>query len=121
MKIGFIVDGEAEFRSLPLLYPKVDTPHQLMNPLRADIQPYASVEQIASAVKKRLPILINRGAEIVIVLIDREHREVCSGQWAQEIAAIINAKFTTVKVGICSTVVKNCCFENWLVSDISAL
>lgn len=121
MKIGLIVDGEAEFRSLVELYDRLDTPHILLRPpLRADIQPLAPVPQIVGAVKSRLLILLNRGADMIVVLVDRENRDVCPGKWAGELTTALNAAYTSIEDCQLTVVVKNSCYENWLISDPEA-
>src|SRR5438876_930400 len=126
MKIGLLVDGDAEYRSLPEIYDRLRslTPHQLLKPLRADLQPLASVAQIVTEVRKMAPVLIKKGAELIIVLLDRENRDVCSGRWAEEIATNLNLTIasTISQTRACqfAVMIKNSCYENWLVSDVNA-
>ncbi|HEY0735331.1 MAG TPA: DUF4276 family protein [Herpetosiphonaceae bacterium] len=116
MKIGFIVDGEAEYRSLPPLLRQIEreSQHVLLNPLLAKLQPLAHVSRIVAAVAPAIKILRGKQAQKVIILIDRENREVCSGAWAAEITNALAAKYGSVAFGV---VIKNSCFENWLVAD----
>jgi hypothetical protein len=117
MRIGLIVDGEAEFRSLPAFGQRVETPYTLVGVLRADIQPYAPTPQIVRAVKGRVPTLANRRADMIFVLIDRENRDVCPGQWASELAQALAAHYSDSGVRTFKVIIKNSCYENWLISD----
>lgn len=118
MKIGVIVDGMAEFRSLAGLYNRLGSRHELLTPLKADIQPLAPIPQIVGAVKTRLPILTNKGAALIIVLLDRESRNVCSGQWANQLAGALNSRYGVSKHLLFDVVIKNACYENWLIADV---
>lgn len=121
MRLGILVDGQAEFRALPELLPKIESPHTLLAPLYADIQPFAPIPQIVGAVRTKLPILRGRRAERVLVLLDMESRAVCPGVWAGDLEAALNRDCTSSGIQQFYVVVKNSCFENWLVSDITAL
>ncbi len=117
MKIGIVVDGQSEFRSLPQLLDRIEGPHTMLKPLYADIQPFAPVQQIVRAVKTRVPILKAKRADMALILLDRESRGVCPGSWAAEIQAAVSRKCTAVGIDSFAVVVKNSCYENWLVSD----
>jgi|SRR5579859_2958871 len=117
MRIGFIVDGDAEFASLPLLLERLPTPHKLLKPLRADVQPYGSAQQIAERVHMAAKVLINQGAQLIILLIDHEQRQICAGQWAAEITKALGTR--TGNPQSYAVVVKNRCYENWLIADTS--
>lgn len=121
MKIGLLVDGEAEYRSLPRLYGRVQTSHNFLKPLKADIQPFAPVSQIIGRVRRILPVLVNRGAQGVIVLLDREDRRVCPGEFAAEISEGLQSTRGEYGLSLIAVVVKESRFENWLVADLSAL
>ena len=122
MRIGLIVDGQAEFRSLPTLIRRIDTSHVLLDPLFADIQPFAPLAQVVGEVRSKLPILQNRRIDHLIVLLDRESRPDCPGFMAKEIAeGIVRACAARLPETSFSCVVKNSRFENWLISDLEAL
>lgn len=120
MRIGIIVDGQAEYRALPELIPRIESPHTLLAPLYADIQPFAPIPQIVGAVRTKLPILRGRQADWVLVLLDRESRDVCPGVWASEIEAVLNRDCASGGIEKFYVVVKNSCFENWLIADTNA-
>lgn len=120
MKIGFVVDGEAEYRALPHLLQRIETKHILLQqPLYADIQPKSPVPKIVSAVRTRLDILRGRDAHKVIVLLDREDQSVCPGVWAQEITATLRQRCPEWPIDSLQVIVKDSCFENWLLADPS--
>jgi len=119
VRLGILVDGEAEFRSLPLIVPKLSSPHTIVGVFRADIQPKSSTGQIVHAINKRRPILELRRADAFLILVDREDRPECAGTWASEILRGVNsANGTPACSGV---VVKNRTFENWLLGDVDAI
>lgn len=119
MRLGILVDGEAEYRSLPVLLPRIETPYTLVGVFKADIQPKASSGQIAYAVNKRRSVLSLRGADGFLILIDREDRTECAGEWAGAILTDVNAG--SIGPPCAGVVVKDRTFENWLLADAAAL
>lgn len=114
MKIGIIVDGDAESQALKLLTQRINIPNvQILDPLYADIQPKSAPGQIAKSVKPKLDILIARRVNQVVVLIDREDQPKCPSELAKEIEDAFR-KLGHLNVSIA---IKNRCFENWLISD----
>jgi hypothetical protein len=116
MRIGIVVDGLSEFRSLGHLYEDLQalTGNQFLTPLHADIQPQAPVGTIAKQCSASIKQLFGRNADRVIVLFDREARSECPGALAREVEE---------KVGLdeVRVVVKDRAFENWVIADIAAL
>ena len=122
MRIGVVVDGESEFRSLPLITRGLATPSTIiLDPLRADIQPFATVGQIAVAVSSRLAILAGRGAEKAIILVDRETRGSCPRDIAAELINAVQPVCARVGVADVGVVVKNRTYENWLIADVGGI
>jgi Domain of unknown function (DUF4276) len=121
MRIGMLVDGQAEYRSLPDLIPRIRTPNTLINPLYADIQPFAPVGQIAHTICTKLPVLAAKKAECALILIDRETRDTCPGEIAANLAARLQCHASTFGLHSIQVVIKDRTFENWLLSDVSAL
>jgi len=118
MNIGVIVDGQAEFRSLNALFSKRLSPqNSLLTPIYADIQPHAPLPQIVGTIKKKLPILRSRNVGMVLVLLDRENRSVCPGDWAHQIESALQGHCNSAGCGIVRAIVKETCYENWLVAD----
>ena len=75
MKIGIIVDGQSEYQGLCNLFPRINTPNQILNPIYCDIQPYSTVGQIAYSISKKMPILLTRDVDHIIILLDKETRK----------------------------------------------
>ncbi|MFL6215464.1 MAG: DUF4276 family protein [Blastocatellia bacterium] len=121
MRIGPIVDGQAELYSLPKLLPRIATPHTILQPLYADIQPTAPIPQIIRAVKSRLNIHVARRADIALILIDLEDLGTCAGAWAQELEHGLREGCSGYGINDFKVVIKHRMFENWLISDITAI
>lgn len=121
MKIGFIVDGQAEFRSLPSILSKIDTNEILVNPLYADLQPGANKLKLVRAALPSIRILARKGIDRILVLLDHERRATCIPTWRAELEDALadpcrNNGIVDVKV-----VLKAQMYENWLVSDLAAI
>jgi len=106
---------------MPKLLENIVSPHTLLTPLYADIQPMAPLGRIAGAIESRLPILRGRKAEGIVILLDRETRGECPGELANALVNKLHAACNGIGVQHISVVVKNTCFENWLVSDPGAI
>jgi hypothetical protein len=121
MRFGPIVDGQAEFFSLPELFPRIGSGHTILKPLRADIQPYSPVPRIVQAVKSRLHIHAGKDADVALILIDRESRAECAGAWARELESALYSGCEGCGIDKFAVVIKNRTFENWLISDPQAI
>jgi hypothetical protein len=119
VNIGFVVDGQSEVGGLPELFGDLKRAcgHTLLKPLLAPMQPYAPPAAVARAASTRVRQLIGRGADSIVVLIDRELRAECPARLAREIGREI-ARIVGVEVLV---VIKNRTFENWLIADLDAL
>lgn len=120
MRIGFLVDGQAEFRSLPRVFSRITTPHTLLAPLYADIQPFAPAGQVIGAVRSKIPLLLSRRVDRAVVLIDRETRADCPSDLARLIEQGLAPLCARNGMGVV-VVVKDTAFENWLISDPNAI
>jgi hypothetical protein len=118
MKIGLLVEGDAEYHALPNLLPRLSSPHVILNPLLCPMQPLDTPAQIAHVAAKRLPILLAKGVDLVVLLIDKEKRTECSGELAQQIEREARSRFGAADVRVVLKVTK---LENWLVADPEAL
>jgi hypothetical protein len=118
MRIGLVVDGQSEVAALPKMFRRLEqeTGHQFLRPLLAPIQPLAPPAAIARTCSNRITQLTVRGAERILVLLDRETREECPGVFASQIEGALALGSIETYV-----VVKNRTFENWLISDLGAL
>jgi hypothetical protein len=123
MRIGFVVDGLAEYESLADVLRKVDTRHTLVTRiLRADLQPSAPLGQIALEASKRIrDLVVSRQVQRAVVLIDREQNPSCCGEYAQALATAITKQCRSKQIDVeIQVVVKDRMYENWLVADPEA-
>ena len=121
MKIGLIVEGDAEYRALPNLLPRVASPHTILRqPLLCPVQPKSPPALIAHvAATKSFPILIAKGVDLIVLIIDKENRPECTIELVQEIEREARSRLDeTVNLRVVLKVTK---LENWLVADPQAL
>ncbi len=118
MRVGFVVDGIGEYRSLAGLFDQLRamSDNTFLRVLKADIQPYAGPRVIVRSCRKTVRALYDRGAERVVILFDREAQVACASELARSVEGIFRAE-CALDV---SVVVKDRCFENWLISDVDA-
>jgi hypothetical protein len=122
MKIGVLVDGDAEFHGLPHVLPRLGSPHQILKPLRCGMQPMAPPGQIALVASKKFPILLDKGAEFIVILIDKETRLDCTGELVQAVEREARARLRNLSPTVDLQVVfKVSMFENWLIADPKAV
>lgn len=125
MKIGIRVEGEGEFHALPPLLRAISdvSVHELFEqPLLCPLHPLAPTGQLALRAAERARILLQRGADRVILVLDHESRAQCPGVFAAGLGQAITKRLQPLRpaVDIC-VVMKVQAFENWLVSDPMAL
>jgi hypothetical protein len=120
MKIGLLVDGQAEYRAFPHLLPRLGSPHQILQPLFCDIQPFAPPAQMALAASKRFPILLSRDVDLIVILVDKETRPDCTVELVQALEREAKARLEASDVDL-RVVLKVSMFENWLVADPQTL
>src|SRR4030067_631778 len=87
MRFGVVVDGEAEYGSLPQLLHRIETPNVIIStPVFAGMQPYEPIPQVAL---KAVPVIklfaARERLDAVVVLLDRERRPDCAGLLANQI------------------------------------
>ncbi|MGA2540756.1 MAG: DUF4276 family protein [Verrucomicrobiota bacterium] len=121
MRIGLIVDGQAEFRCIPKIIRRLSTPCAILDPLYADMQPLAPVAQIVRSVKGRVHILANRGVDRAVFLIDFETRATCPGSWARLLEDALRIAYEGLSISEYKVVMKTRKFENWVLGDPSAI
>ncbi len=110
MRIGLVVDGQAEVFAVRELVNQLAIPHvQFLNPIYADMQPKATPHQIARSALNKCQIHLARNVELIVVLIDREDRGDCPSRFA----ANIRAAFVRLGLASIEVVVKDRKFENW--------
>jgi Domain of unknown function (DUF4276) len=123
MKIGLLVDGQSEYRALPHLLSRLMLPHSIITqPLLCDMQPFSTPAQIAHAASKKWPILLSRGATSIVVILDKETREDCTGELVAAIEHEMGKRLAaqSLKAEL-HVVLKVSTLENWLTSDPHAL
>lgn len=113
------MEGHSEFYSLGIILNSLRGAygHTILKPLYAPIQPKASYDVIARACKSRIGILESKNVDRIIVLLDREDREACPAEMAGALVFALK-KLTSIEVLV---VIKNRCYENWLIADLKAL
>lgn len=120
MKTGFIVEGLGEIEPFGSLFSRIrlECLHELITrPIRADLQPKATIKVIAKSAESAINYLIKNGAQKIIILIDSE-----GFSCPLELSKQLNTELANRHNGaeFC-TVVKNRSIENWLISDPIAL
>lgn len=123
MRIGLLVDGRAEYEALPHLLERLHTGNTILQrPLLCDIQPHASPAQMALAASKKFPILLDRGADLIVILIDKETRQDCTGELVRAVEREASERLSRLDPEARAQVVfKVSCLENWLAADPEAL
>src|ERR1700681_2670849 len=122
MKIGLLVDGRGEDYGFPYVLPRLGSPHQVLAPLVCDIQPFATPGQMALAASKKFPILLSKGVEAIVVIIDKETRPDCTGELAQAVEREAKTRLADLSSSVrFEGVFKGSKLENWLVADPQAL
>jgi hypothetical protein len=120
VKVGVVVEGQSEFTALPELREQLlrETSATSLRVLHACYDPLGSPARIVKACRGVIKQLVGRNFDLAIVLIDREEQS----SSAPEIAKTLEASFASAGMGLpISVVVKDRCFENWLVADLAAL
>lgn len=118
MKVGIVVDGDAESQALKLLMQRIEIEGvQWLKPAHAKMHPSSPPGRIARTAIKKVDIQRDRGADLIVVLIDREDRDECPPAFARQ----IKQAFAQLGYDDITVVVKNRTFENWLIADIDAL
>jgi Domain of unknown function (DUF4276) len=117
-RIGAIVDGQSEYRALPLITAKLEIAGaQFVKTLYAPIQPCAPAGVIARACQSPIQQLVQRRVTDIMILLDRETRSECPGTWASQIIDLLE-----LPPGCRGwVIIKNRMFENWLIADLEAL
>ncbi len=119
MKIGVIVDGQAEQYSLGAFYERIETQSTIFKPLYADIQPNSNPKKILRKALPVIRILAKKDVDRVIICLDREQRLDCVPLWREQLEALIQPAALNEGVGEAHIVLKDRMFENWLVSDVT--
>lgn len=119
MRVGLIVEGRSEYAALPKLRESLSTEAgvTMVGPLLAAVSPTSAPAVIAREVRKHLVVLEQKGAERVVILLDKEDHALCCGERADEIAHAVRP-YSRLPIFV---VLKDVMFENWLIADVAAL
>jgi hypothetical protein len=120
VKVGVVVEGQSEFTALPHLREQIccETAASSLRILHACYDPHGRPERVVKGCRSAVKQLAGRKFDLAVVLIDRERQT----KGSAEIARVLEAAFLSADLGIpVSVVVKDRCFENWLVADLGAL
>lgn len=116
MKIGVVVDGQAESMALRGITGRINTSGKtILAPAYADMQPRSTAQQIARAAQSKVEFLAARGADQILVLIDMEDNPGCPGDYS----ARLQNGFANLGLDVI-VIAKVRCFENWLIADPAA-
>ena len=120
MKVALITEGFSEFRSLSTLYGQLESRsgNVFLAPLKINVSPDAAPRIIARECRSRLFIAQAKGADLAVILLDRERQERCAGLVAAGIERETQPLCTPLTVRV---VLKDRQFENWLIADLGAL
>jgi len=124
MKIAIVSEGIAEYHSIPLVLRRCShITNSILDPLKCDFHPNATYAHIAKVIiKKTQGKLIRESVDLLVVLIDREKRQdsccFIASNLKSELLDQTRANGLQISVEV---VVKDRMFEDWLISDVSAL
>ena len=121
MRVGFVVDGESEIAALPQLRAKIaaDAHVQMLRLVRLGTTPLAPLPKLAAECRQAAKLLQDRGADLVIVLVDRESRVDCAPSIANQLKDEIDRRHGPMRN--IEVVVKDRTSENWIVADPGAI
>lgn len=123
MRIGLLVDGQAEYQGLRELRDRLCLPpHLIVQVLYCDLQPHSTPAQIAYVAAKRFRILEKDRVDTVVLLLDKEDRQDCTVELAEAIRREAASRLALLPVPAqVHVVLKVSKLENWLVADPQAL
>jgi hypothetical protein len=117
--IGIVTEGQGEVSGLPEIYNQLQESCgcRLIKPIFASVHPKAPIAILCKDLAPRVKLSIQRGARIVVILLDLEDADECPGVRAKEVENGLRREVShDVRV-----VMKDSCFENWLIADPAAL
>lgn len=121
MKIAVLTEGESEYGALPALFEQLaaSTGNEFGLILRLPVQPDGPADKIARACKSLFAVLSAKGAESVIIVLDREARSQAPGRIAEQVYEAV-ARHCDFGFDV-DVVIKDRSFENWVIADVDAL
>lgn len=114
MKIGIIVEGDAEYVGLTEIIKKIKVHSpDIINPAFVSIDPKdPKPGRIIQKAQREIKALRHKGAQRIVLLLDLEDQP-CPVTRAQILKNAFHTKgYTDIEV-----VIKQSCFENWLIAD----
>ena len=115
---GIVTEGETEVYCLPQMQKQLEdrTGIRLLRPLRATVDPLAPIPVLVRGLLQRVRLAKSNGADVVVVLIDRETSPEHPGSRSALVEQALQAELGQwVRV-----VIKDSTFENWLVASPEA-
>jgi len=122
MRIGILVEGRAEYESMPFIISKCQFQnHTILKPLHCNVHPKASLEKIAETIaNSRYRIFQSQNIDKLVVLLDKEDNDQSECSIVRSLEAKLNERKDAYnfKAEI-AVVLKVTKYENWLVADRS--
>lgn len=120
MIVGILTDGDGELIVLPAILRKSSSTNVCLRALKTGLQFNTKPDNISTSARKGMLQLRQLGAEAVIVVLDRETSDQCSGALATGIRAQLVASYGQMFRRI-DVVLKDRMLENWLIADVAAI
>lgn len=124
--VGLVVEGETEFRALPVLMKLPGCP--ALKPINlGGVGGDVTAAGVARRARPQVVTHIVAGRKTVVVCIDREKREACAGEFAQAVARALEGELESAGGAArwgeyqVSVVVADRSFEAWLLADARGL
>lgn len=121
MRVAFITEGTGEFQGFPRLRAQFQQRAGvvMLPPMLLKVPPEAPQGRIARECKVLVKLAISNSADLVVVIIDREGRNLSPKRIAADLENEL-ARHCSVGPEL-RVVVKDRTFENWLIADLAAL
>jgi hypothetical protein len=127
--VGLVVEGETEFKALPLLHTKKLIPNcPPLKPINlGGVGAHVKPVGIAKIACPHVVLHILAGRSTVLVCLDREDREDCPGAFAQAVQRALENELAKTSVAARKTpytvyvVIADRAFEAWILSDAEGL
>jgi len=122
MRVGLVVDGEAEYHSFKLVMDKLNgCGLSWYKILKADLQPHSPPERVARAAESSFKILARKNASLIVVVMDTEIRQECYPDLLHKYYPPLKKRLGNIDPSILlELVLKVTSYENWLIADPDA-
>lgn len=124
LPIGFVVEGDSDINAIPMLLKDIRI--RLSNPIHFGGQPVQCDDDkfrefVKLRIVPRVRAITLKNVRLVVVIIDRESRERCPGEFAKDIAQTIvgtmEVRYSYKGSPPISVVCADRTLENWLIAD----